>query len=534
MSKLSSILPLTFIICLLTSSCADDDFFELKNPPTKLWESIEEFEYAATGAYWAAFRRSQWSNLVGGPRLLKTVQSDIVQLLPSTTGDIPFEEMYFRESVKEISKTKDIFVNSYRVINIVNSALQFLEDNNGNPFGNLNTDQTKNLRRIEGELYFMRGYAYWSLATVFMPIYGVDNNKPYLPLRTTFEEKINEIKSPETGTVSQIYELIVSDFEQAKLLLPERFEDGVHHPSYAFGRANAFAASAMLAKVYMMMQLNEEALQELNYIINQNGGDYDLTQDPIEAFNKDQRARGNEVIFYAFYADQIANVNAFEVTSMTLQSFNATNGGNTWPNGFSRITWNQFAYSYSTLKRIGWMLDPENGDFTVTEEAKQDKRFNQLYRVLEGYNGEEGADPSKFETVHGSITNPVIWCDKYFRGKDRGRLTNIPLIRLAEIHLSRALLRLRAGNAQGALEDVNKVRQRAGLNPITLAALTEDIIHNERIKELAFEGDRLDYLRASRLSIPGGDRQIALALPPTSPSFVWSIPQREIDLNTNM
>ena len=86
---------------------------------------------------------------------------------------------------------------------------------------------------------------------------------------------------------------------------------------------------------------------------------------------------------------------------------------------------------------------------------------------------------------------------------------------------------------EGATNDINVIRERAGLDLLNSAELTEDIIHIERIKELSFEGDRLDYLRSAKLSIPGGDRGIA----PTSfddHSFVWKIPQREIDLITSL
>jgi len=515
---------------LTVLSCVDDSFFELDNPPVSPWPTLTEFENAATGTYWAAFRRSQWSNLKGGPVLLKTVQSDIAQLLPGTTGDIPFNEMYNRLSDREITKTTNIFTDAYRTINIANSGLQFLVDNNGLPYENLSDDDFQNLRRIEGELLFMRGYTYWLLSTVFLPNYGEDNNTPYIPLRTTFDEKINGIRNPRIGTVEEIYATIVDDFEKAKELLPERYISGLHHPSYAHGRANAFAAASMLAKVYFMMGKNEEALEELDYVIDQNGGTYVLDQDPIEAFNRDDNTSGNEVIWYALYYDPISRVNAFELTSMTLQSFNAKNGGNTWPNGFSRISWNQFALSDFTLDQIGWLEDPLNGNYTITSEALKDKRFNQLYRPLKGFNSDIDADPSEYETIHPQINKTVVWCDKYFRGKTRGILTNIPLIRLAELYLTRALLRFRTGNLQGATEDINMVRVRAGLDSLVISNLTEDKIHTERIKELAFEGDRIDYLRASKSLIPSGDRPNTQALPPNHPSFIWKIPQREMDL----
>ena len=528
----------SFLILLwfsLLSSCQNDKFFELQNEPETPWPNIEEFEKAATGAYWAAFVRSSWDNLIGCPVLLKTAQADVAQLLPGTSGDIPFNEMYLRSSEAEISKTINLFRASYRVINICNAGLQFIIDNGGKPFDNLSfEDEMHNLKRIQGELHFMRAYAYWTLSTVFLPVYNSgENDKEYLPLKITFDEKLSEIKSPKIGTVEEVYNQILNDFKVAKELLPERFDASKHHPSYAHGRANKFAAASMLAKVNFMMDNDIDAMPELDYILDNNGGDYNLSEDPIEAFNKDDNTQGKEVIWYALYYDPVARVNAFELTSMTLQSYNATNGGNTWPNGFSRIPWNQFALSYSVLKYINWMQDPLNGNFNLTEEAKKDKRFNQLYRRLKEYNGNDNVDPSEFETIHGQVTNPVIWCDKYFRGKTTGILTNVPIIRLAEMYLTRALLRFRNGNIEGATNDINVIRERAGLDLLNSAELTEDIIHIERIKELSFEGDRLDYLRSAKLSIPGGDRGIA----PTSfddHSFVWKIPQREIDLITSL
>lgn len=49
------------------------------------------------------------------------------------------------------------------------------------------------------------------------------------------------------------------------------------------------------------------------------------------------------------------------------------------------------------------------------------------------------------------------------------------------------------------------MRERAGLEP--LASVSEEDIHNERIKEMHEEGGRLDYLRAMHLPIPPGDRE---------------------------
>ncbi|MEM1135802.1 MAG: RagB/SusD family nutrient uptake outer membrane protein [Bacteroidota bacterium] len=521
------------ILSLCASSCNNDDFFEPTNPPENPWINLEEFEKSAAGAYWAGLNRGSWDNMVGGPRLLKTCQSDIAQLLEGTSANVPFSEMYNRTSNIEIDKSTNTFRNAYRVITIANSALDFIEENEGNPYPNIGESDIKNnLRRIEGELHFMRGYAYYMMSTVLLPAYepgGNNNSEKRLPIRISFDDNLEGAKNPEIGTTQQIYDLMLADFTKAKDLLPERFDPTLHHPSYAEGRANRFAASAMLARLYFMMGLDQEALIELNYIIDENGGDYDLSEDPIEAFNRDDETRGREVIWYTYYADPIRNSNARELTTMTLQSYNATNGGFEKDNGFLRITWNQFTLSYAALKQIGWMTDPQNNEFSITPEALQDKRFLQVYRKLEGYNPDPEADPTVFETIHSQVTTPMVWCDKYYRGKVLGSRTNIPLIRLAEMYLTRSLLRLRNGDAAGATNDLNVVRNRAEIGDLP-GTITEDDIHNERIKELAFEGDRTDYLRSAKLNIPPGDRGIN-EVPYNDKSLVWPIPQRELDLN---
>jgi hypothetical protein len=92
--------------------------------------------------------------------------------------------------------------------------------------------------------------------------------------------------------------------------------------------------------------------------------------------------------------------------------------------------------------------------------------------------------------------------------------------------LTRAIILFRDGNAARALDDLNMVRQRAGLDP--LSSLTEGAIHNERIKELGFEGDRLRYLQALERAIPPGDRE-ASPLPYPQETLFWKIPINEED-----
>ncbi len=95
------------------------------------------------------------------------------------------------------------------------------------------------------------------------------------------------------------------------------------------------------------------------------------------------------------------------------------------------------------------------------------------------------------------------------------------------MYLTRAEANLRAGTTLGAtpLEDVNRIRERADLDP--LAAVTVDDVLRERRLELDFEGQLLHDLKRTGRTITTIDG----ALPATNPRFVYPIPQREIDAN---
>ncbi len=93
--------------------------------------------------------------------------------------------------------------------------------------------------------------------------------------------------------------------------------------------------------------------------------------------------------------------------------------------------------------------------------------------------------------------------------------------------LTRAECNLRLGQQVGAspVADINAVRQRAGLPPLTTVTLND--ILRERKLELAFEGHQIHDLKRNRLPVNAtfNFNSNALVLP---------IPQREIDTNKNL
>ena len=106
---------------------------------------------------------------------------------------------------------------------------------------------------------------------------------------------------------------------------------------------------------------------------------------------------------------------------------------------------------------------------------------------------------------------------------------NIRVMRYAEVLLIAAEAKNKNGNPGGALEHLNMVRQRAGVDEITEmnTSVLEDIILNERRLELCMEGNRLyDLIRTGKadeflgpLGFISGKHEL------------FPIPQSEIDLS---
>ncbi|MEN0055158.1 MAG: RagB/SusD family nutrient uptake outer membrane protein [Mucilaginibacter sp.] len=108
---------------------------------------------------------------------------------------------------------------------------------------------------------------------------------------------------------------------------------------------------------------------------------------------------------------------------------------------------------------------------------------------------------------------------------------NVHVIRLAELYLIRAESRLNLGDRNGALQDINVIRKRAGLANLSLAssfsvANAPAAIQKERTHELAFEGFFLHDVKRLKLN--------AASLPYNSPRLIFPIPYLEMNANKNL
>jgi len=146
------------------------------------------------------------------------------------------------------------------------------------------------------------------------------------------------------------------------------------------------------------------------------------------------------------------------------------------------------------------------------------------------------------ETNRGDITVTQDHLDKYEAGDDRINMINgdgyvakfdnvygnVHNIRLAEMYLIRAEANFRKNTSVGAtpLADINVIRSRALLDPLSSANLTLDAILHERYIELAFEGFFLQDIKRNKGSVGN--------LEWDSPKLVYPIPLREIRVNSKL
>ena len=154
-------------------------------------------------------------------------------------------------------------------------------------------------------------------------------------------------------------------------------------------------------------------------------------------------------------------------------------------------------------------------------------------RTISSIPGTAGRSDCKITNAHLALYEPgdtrkffVLSGGSNYTQKHLDRFGDVPVVRLAEMYLTRAESNFRAGTVIGAtpLADINAIRVRAGLPALTTVALND--ITKERSLELAFEGHTLH--EAKRLQQSVGKTEW------NSPKLILPIPQREMDVNKNL
>jgi hypothetical protein len=367
-----------------------------------------------------------------------------------------------------------IFGTAYINIFRANFVLKYVD-------GTTATDADK--AKLKGAAYFLRALHYFDLVKSYArnPAFLANNFDLGVPIVTDAVIDATKIEYPSRAKVTEVYTQIVSDLKQAITLLDN---------SEAPKKASKGAAQALLSRVSL----------------------YAGNWDDAEKYATDALGSG---------------VGTFAPDSATY----VTKWGNGYPEMMFGLNYEASeSLSFDCMQSIFYRYPAPNsnpvtytgyGDITARLELRNDYYPNDLRR-------------KSLIATQVKGTQTVYYTLKYPNGKGTFGADDIQILRLSEMYLNRAEARARKASPDvtGALADLNKIHQRAGLT--ALAGLTGqdlvDAIWKERRLELAFEGQRLwDVLRTGKGLVKG-----TTTINYDDYKLVAPIPQTEIDTNPKL
>lgn len=442
-------LTFSLLVCLmLLAGC--DDFLDTKDPTGQIsHENVFEDEITATAAVTTLYAKLRDEVLVTGNTsglgFLMGLYADELDYY-GMPGE-PLETFYKHQVITSDVLVSNLWNSSYNLIYLTNAAIEGLEASQ-----NL-SESTKN--QLIGEAKFIRGLTHFYLTNLFGDI-------PYIT--TTNYDHNRQVSKL---AVHDVYDNLISDLESAKALLGENYIGAERI------RANKFAVSAFLARVYLYRgewaKAESESSMVINYTVLYNLPSIEsefLKSSPAAILQLKTKMEG-----------YIPN------EAMTLYFASG-------PPPFTALNENILTVM-------------EDGDL---------RRTHWIGEVTDG-------------------TNYWYYSNKY---KQTPGAEYSVVLRLAEQHLIRAEARAEQNDFNGAREDLNIIRNRAGLpdtSAQTQEELLEAVLQERRIELMIEHGHRwFDLRRFTR-----ADAVLAPLKPGWRPTnILLPIPETELLMNPNL
>lgn len=433
-------------------------------------------------------------------------------------GDLPTDEIFPKNDEGiDVQNLNNWEVSSFPTNNILTNFFKYtyIAINRSNavlvnvPEANYD-EQFQN--QIVGEAYFLRAWNYFNLVRAFGNV----------PIHRDVVETLDQTAAPLSNNLDEIYDLIISDCEQAINLL------GVNQ---RLGRADKVAAQALLAKVYLQIASAKEngvsLYTEMDKDVNSM---YSLAEQTAN-----QVLEGQSV--YGFEDDLIDIYNVEMPLGRENIFLLSMDRSGTIEGDYSKIS--KLFIPYIDGATI--YLQNPNGTYTPSHDG-----WSVFNTQTEFYNSFDNSDKRKTELIVDSVYNSqgelsatypgaIVYpfTRKYIDPNFIGDKTSTKpfLLRYSEVALIYAEA---AGPTPQAYEYVNYIRNRAGLGDLDPGLNTDDFreaVLSERKWELAWEGNRLYDLR--RFNIVTETVSEASGLSSEEANF-YPLPQREIDLNPSL
>lgn len=433
--------------------------------------------------------------------------------LSGTTSD-PLMYIYDYNRITTSTRVGYLWDFGYRTIISVNGTMERIQEG---------TSVEKDY--LLGENLYLRGLHYFLLVNAFGQPY-VNNPTENLGVPVKLTTSMEDF--PGRHTVAQVYDQIIADLEKAVDLMTIKEGSVMQAKDNAY--ASKEAAEALLSRVYLYMENWDKAEEYATNVIN--SGRYTLLTGNNYAnyatFNPKDNA---ETIFAVrFNKDDKKYTPAYMLGSMYTK-VQERGWGEMFPSHSYLMLLDRFpqdlrqSYMDKQLSDVEghWFIYPKDdntGYITVTVTKEEDgyhitdhDEFGSQMVQTEEYRGGNryyilNASKNK---IYGRVEEqcktrngfPMYYMNKLVLQEDQADLYSPVVSRLGEMYMNRAEARYHKNNIDGALSDVNVIRQRAQIpvwtrsgNPgsgevsIPSDYAILDLILDERRMEMAFEAHR--------------------------------------------
>lgn len=418
----------------------------------------------AYDSYWFNFSEFRGNNI----RLV-----DVTSTSSSAAAQDVDAFNYTNSSSKDFGRSDAFWKASYKALLGINTVLKHVKDNE--------TDST--ILQAKGENLFLRAVVYFNLVRLYgRPYYQSPATNLGVPL--ILVPITSQSDKPARATVAGTYQQIITDLTTSVKYFRQNKVNSF---------AGKYAAYALLSRVYLYMS-----------------GPF---AQPNKQYAQLAASYADSVIAYGGYSLlQGADYAAY---------YNNSNQGNAetiWAVNHDMATTNVPAILYQPTGQYA------GSPFYVTGQAKPSPDLLGLMSAADLRLGFYVKD--KYPGNNTDTLSTLKYMYKYTSVYTSR--APIHYLRLAEMYLNRAEARVKAGDNNGALADVNVIRTRAGLagvSGLSGQALFDEILLQRRI-ELAFEGhNSYDYFRNGLPMVRpySSFNSAALTIAPTDPKVVLRI-----------
>lgn len=473
------------IILLLARGCSE---FLVVEPDRQVsideqFSTKEGIDQAVNGMYYSLEAMSSgkmffYPDLVGGDLTFTPARNDQILEVPPALG---VEQIYEFRDLERDSDMADFYEDAYGVINEANLVIERVADH---PL--LTSEE---INQLTAEALACRAWVHYMVAVVYAQNYSYTADASHLGVVYNTSTIIAGEDYPSRETLAESYRLMKQDMERALSLFGDS-QALSYGPETSY--FNATTSAALLARIALQMNDWETAYALSDSLIQFSGISLMDSASYIAEWEKSE-APVSEIIF-------------------ELSAPRTSDDGSV----SSSVARDYFGY----VDETNYQEFVASGDLLALYDSADIRSGMFLEQFL----------PTSVDGIIEIL--PYYFTKKFQDGP------GTTVIRLSELYLVRAEAGARLGGtfAQGALDDLNMIRTRAGLEPLDEGADLLEEIFLERRRELAFEGHLLYDLARYHKDIVRNQGCISSVCGLTYPSdyYVLPIPESSTTLNENM